>query len=159
MEVAAAVSPTWRASPSTRRWGLYWSRRCCCWAGMWSDSVVSHISFAVWPTGWREAEHNGEDRNHAIFSVTDNIFQGRPSMAPYKAGMEGTEEAEEESASGDLIAMNRWGDPSLNRKCGHLFNKKVKKWEILFRVLADESPILVSKLVLWFPCLVKGEIR
>ena len=28
-------------------------------------------------------------------------------MAPYKAGMEGTEEAEEETASGDLIAMNR----------------------------------------------------
>merc|ERR1719350_1873995 len=27
-------------------------------------------------------------------------------MAPYKAGMEGTEEAEEETASGDLIAMN-----------------------------------------------------
>jgi len=33
-------------------------------------------------------------------------IMGRPSMAPYKAGMEGTEEAEEETASGDLIAMN-----------------------------------------------------
>ena len=39
--------------------------------------------------------------------LPQNIFQGRPSMAPYKAGMEGTEEAEEETASGDLIAMNR----------------------------------------------------
>ena len=44
---------------------------------------------------------------HFPCAVTDNIFQGRPSMAPYKAGMEGTEEAEEETASGDLIAMNR----------------------------------------------------
>ena len=44
---------------------------------------------------------------HFPRAVTDNIFQGRPSMAPYKAGMEGTEEGEEETASGDLIAMNR----------------------------------------------------
>ena len=44
---------------------------------------------------------------HFPCAVTDNIFQGRPSMAPYKAGMGGTEEAEEETASGDLIAMNR----------------------------------------------------
>ena len=29
-------------------------------------------------------------------------------MAPYKAAMEGAEEVEEETNSGDLIAMNRW---------------------------------------------------
>ena len=33
--------------------------------------------------------------------------QGRPSMAPYKAAMGGTEDVEEETNSGDLIAMNR----------------------------------------------------
>jgi len=33
-------------------------------------------------------------------------IMGRPSMAPYKAAMEGAEEVEEETNSGDLIAMN-----------------------------------------------------
>ena len=33
--------------------------------------------------------------------------QGRPSMAPYKAAMGGAEDVEEETNSGDLIAMNR----------------------------------------------------
>ena len=37
--------------------------------------------------------------------------------------------------------------------------KKSKSEKTLSLILADESPILVSKLVLRFPCLVKGEIR
>ena len=44
MEVAAAVSPTLRASPSTRRWGLCWSKRC--WAWMWLDSD-SYLTFLL----------------------------------------------------------------------------------------------------------------
>ena len=41
----------------------------------------------------------------------------RPSMAPYKAAMGGAEEVEEETNSGDLIAMNRW----LLKRC-HCFH-------------------------------------